>query len=77
MITVEIHNSAKPNQVIIVAKQNGKQLLKSPMQCKSFDKKQIEKQVRKDLKVYDTPLYGGLSIIFMFKVEQYDQNNPR
>lgn len=69
MIQVEVHGGQKPKQVVIIAKQNGKQLLKSPMQCKTMTKKSIEQQIRKDLKVYDTPLYGGLSIVFMFKVE--------
>lgn len=42
MITIEIHNGQKPKQVLVIAKQNGKQLLKSPMQCKTMTKKQIE-----------------------------------
>lgn len=31
----------------------------------------IEKQLRKDLKVYDTPLYGGLNIFITKEAKQY------
>jgi len=68
MITVEVHPHAKPKHLTIIAKQNNKQLLKSPMACKSMTKKAVESQIRKDLKVYDTPLYGGLSIFYFVKL---------
>lgn len=64
MITIEVHPSQSPKCVTIIAKQNDKQLLKSPMKCKTMTKKTIESQIRKDLKVYDTPLYGGISIVY-------------
>lgn len=69
MVQIEVHPHGMPKTVTIVALQNGKQLLKSPMKCKSMTKKSIESQIRKDLKVYDGPLYGGLSILFFIRLE--------
>lgn len=70
MVSIEVHPHNLPKMVTVVALQNGKQLLKSPMKCKTMTKKSIESQIRKDLKVYDGPLYGGLSILFFIKLEE-------
>jgi hypothetical protein len=68
MVTIEVHSHVKPKCLTIIAKQNGKQLLKSPMMCKTMTQKTIESQIRKDLKIYDTPLYGGISIVYFVKI---------
>lgn len=65
-IQVTISKSDKDKVVIVTAKQNGKQLMRSPMTVKQMNKPQIEKQVRKDLGVYDSYIYGGMSVIFDF-----------
>ncbi|AYP69016.1 hypothetical protein [Acinetobacter phage vB_AbaM_IME284] len=70
MVTIEVHSHNLPKMVTVIALQNGKQLLKSPMKCKTMTKKSIESQIRKDLKVYDGSLYGGLSILFFIKLEE-------
>ncbi|MCU4521965.1 hypothetical protein [Acinetobacter ursingii] len=45
--------------VTVEAFQNGKKILKSPMRYQRFTKKDIESQIRKELKAYDGPLWGG------------------
>ena len=70
MVSIEVHPHKSPKTVIVIALQIGKQLLKSPMKCKTMTKKSFESQIRKDLKVYDGPLYGGLSILFFIKLEE-------
>lgn len=68
MMTVQIVvlRTDIPKTVQVIAKQNGKQLMKSPMKVKNMNKTKIEKQIRKDLKAYETPLYGGINIFFEF-----------
>lgn len=45
--------------VTVEAVQHGKQILKSPMQYKRFTKKDIERQLRKELKAFDSPIWGA------------------
>lgn len=45
--------------VLVEAIQNGKQIFKSPMRYSRFTKDSIEKQLRKELKTFDGPLWGG------------------
>ncbi|WVH13531.1 hypothetical protein [Acinetobacter phage vB_AbaM_fThrA] len=70
MVSIEVYPHKLPKTVTVIALQNGKQLLKSPMKCKAMTKKSIESQIRKDLKVYDGPLYGGMSILFFIRLEE-------
>lgn len=50
--------------VLVEAIQNGKQIFKSPMRYSRFTKDSIEKQLRKELKTFDGPLWGGAVDIF-------------
>jgi len=64
-VQVSVISYDEANKIaVVVAEQNGKKLFRSPMKCKQSNRDAIEKQIRKELKVYDTPLYGGLFIDF-------------
>ncbi|RZG71887.1 hypothetical protein EXU29_12230 [Acinetobacter wuhouensis] len=51
--------------VLVEAIQNGKQIFKSPMRYSRFTKDSIEKQLRKELKTFDGPLWGAVDIFHM------------
>lgn len=55
--------------VTVEAFQNGKKILKSPMRYQRFTKKDIESQIREELKAYDGPLWGGLSVVFNIRID--------
>lgn len=70
-MTVNVTVGLEGDKFVIVAEQNDKKLFKSPMKTKPKTRGAIEKQLRKDLKCYDTPLYGGMNIFFTRQVLQY------
>ncbi|MGP4771891.1 hypothetical protein ACS125_15305 [Acinetobacter sp. PFS20] len=55
--------------VNVEALKNGKKIFKSPMKYKRLAKADIEKQLRKELKAFDTPLWGGLAIFFLCRID--------
>lgn len=63
-MTVSVKVDIDKNQFIVTATKDGFKLFKSPMKGRPKTKIAIEKQLRKDLKAYDTPLYGGMNIFF-------------
>lgn len=67
-VTVIEHIMDK-KQIVVLAEQNGKKILKSTMKYTRFKKQDIEKLIRKGLKAYDTPLWGGMNIYFQIKMD--------
>lgn len=67
-INVDNYDEFKKTVLITVLK-DGVQLLKSLMKCKSQNKTAIEKQIKKDLRVYDTHHDGGMIVNFLCEIK--------
>lgn len=63
-MSVNITVDVEENRFFVVAMQNDKKLFKSPMKTKPKTRQAIEKQLRKDLSCYDTPLLRWNEYIF-------------
>lgn len=70
-MSVNITVDVEENRFFVVAMQSDKKLFKSPMKTKPKTRQAIEKQLRKDLSCYDTPLYGGMNIFFTKSIIDY------
>lgn len=66
-MSVQVHVSdlnKTAKTVIVTAFENKNKIFKSPMSFKKFDKSAMEKQIRKELKAFESPVWGGLVCSF-------------
>ena len=59
-----IEINEKQMQFTAVANDNGRILLKRSFKFNTKTKKHIESVIRKELKTFDKPSYGGIEIVF-------------
>lgn len=55
-------------QFTATANDNGRVLLKRAFKFNTKTKKHIESVIRKELKTFDKPSYGGIEIVFMCRM---------
>jgi hypothetical protein len=70
-VSVEVQITAidRTKQVVTVeAYHDSKRILKSPMPYKTETRASIESSLRKELKNFERPSWGGMSIVFMCRI---------
>lgn len=64
-MSVQVIVQSITGKIAIVEAYNGdKKIFKSPMDCKSTTKSAIEKQLKKELRAFDSHAWGGFHITF-------------
>lgn len=72
-VSVHVTSIDKENKTVIVEAYNGTQkVFKSPMKYKTQTRKHIESVLRKELKAFDKPIWGGFDICFLCRIGDED-----
>lgn len=68
-VDVQVTAIDRQKQVVIVeAYQDAKRIFRSPMPYKTETRASIESTLRKELKNFNRPSWGGMNIVFMCRI---------
>ena len=71
-VTVKVMSIDKVSKTVCVEchdDKNGKKIMKSPFEYKQQSRKSIESMLRKELKAFQSPVWGGLCVVFYCNID--------
>lgn len=71
-VTIKVMEIDKLNKTVTIEaydEKNGNRVMKSPFRYKQQSKKSIESTLRKELKIFQSPVWGGLCVQFYCNID--------